>query len=94
MVNASFNGKRMWAYTPGVEIDNASGFSAIPSGYVSKGSGNSYNGLNEYAAFWTSTAAEDDADMAVYYYLNVNQSEIFSQKADKQSLSLSVRCVR
>ena len=94
MVNASFNGKRMWAYTPGVEIDNASGFSAIPSGYVSKGSGNSYNGLNEYAAFWTSTAAEDDAEMAVYYYLNVNQSEIFSQKADKQSLALSVRCVR
>lgn len=94
MADAFFNGNRMWSYKKEVGIDNASGFAAIPSGYVTKGANSAFTGLKDYAIFWTSTPSADDANMAIYYYLNVNQAGIFSHQADKQSLALSVRCVR
>ena len=94
MADAWFNGTRMWAYKPEVGITNASGFAAIPSGYVNTGSGATYTGLGDYAMFWTSTSSAEDESMATYYYFNVNQKEVFSHKADKNSLALSVRCVR
>lgn len=94
MADAWFNGSRMWAYKPEIGINNTSGFSAIPSGYVTISSQPKYTAINEYAAFWTSTSSGEDAGMAIYYYLNVNQKEVFSHQAEKKSLALSVRCVR
>ena len=95
MADATFNGNSMWAYNPEVGVDNASGFAAIPSGYVIlNGTDKKYSGLNQYAMFWTSSSAENDATMGIYYYLNVNQAGFFTHQGDKESLALSVRCVR
>lgn len=94
MVNAKFIGNRMWTFWPQVNITNKSGFGALPCGYVlDRGSDNNqkYQGLNEYATFWTS---DTDGDMAIYRYIYVEQNDVMLAKGDKTSFRASVRCVK
>ena len=92
MGNAYFNGNLMWEYWPAVgEITNASGLSMIPAGYYSN---SQFNGLNEYATFWTADAVEDEEGMAYYRYVICDQPEFLLGKGDIKTYGANVRCVR
>ena len=103
MADAKFNGVTMWDYWPAVgTITNASGFSAVPAGYINLGeqatdgtypNATSY-GVYEYAAFWTADSVEGDDSMAYYRYIVDNQPDFFISKGDKKNFGASVRCVR
>ncbi len=92
MVDATFNGSKMWEFWPQVKITNSTRFSAIPVGYmVNNGSSYSLKGLNKYAMFWASDAS---ADMASARYLYVDKTEFFAGEYGKDAIRASVRCVR
>lgn len=94
MADVHFNGVKMWEYWPNVKITNQVGFAALPAGYANKdGNFNAFVGINNYAAFWTSTLSEDGTQ-AIYRYMNVNSPDLYTGKADKHSFAASVRCIR
>ncbi|MBP5218662.1 MAG: hypothetical protein J6Z47_06930 [Bacteroidales bacterium] len=94
MVNAKFIQNRMWTFWPEVNITNKSGFCALPGGYVlDRGSDDNqkFQGMNNYAVFWTS---DSDGDSALYRYIYVKQNDVMLGKGDKTSFRASVRCVK
>ncbi len=102
MADAKLNLKEMWEYWPEVgEITNKSKMSMIPSGYANLGEKvdggyptADFNGIYEYAAFWTADRVEDEANMAYYRYLICDQPDMFIGKGDVNTFGASVRCVR
>ena len=93
MVNASFNGNRMWEFWPEVKITNSSRFSAIPAGYaVVEGDQSTFKGFDNYAFFWTSDTVS--ADMAVARYIYVDKPEVYAGEFGKNSIRATVRCVK
>ena len=103
MVDALFNGNKMWEYWPAVgHITNESNMSVIPVGYANLGEmaedgsypSASFTNLYKAAAFWTSTEVEDNESMAYYRYLRSDEPDLFVGKGDKLSLGASVRCIR
>ena len=95
MTDAWFNDTRMWSYWPLLKTETDSGFAALSSGYILLlGSDRKYQGIYNYAAFWTSTESKEDSEQAIYYYMNGNQRRVYSHSADKNAMALSVRCVR
>lgn len=92
MVDATFNGSKMWEFWPAVKINNATRFSAIPVGYmVEDGHSTSFKGMNNYAMFWTS---DNSGDMAVARYIYVDKPVLYEGEFGKGSMRASVRCVR
>ena len=94
MVNAKFIENRMWAFWPEVKITNKSGFCALPGGYaLDRGSEENqrFQGMNDYAVFWTS---DTSGDSALYRYIYVKQNDVMLAKGDKTSFRASVRCVK
>ena len=102
-VSAEFNGEPMLEYWPAVgDITNASGVGLLPVGYANLGeknasgvySGADFQGMNEYAVFWTADVVDGDPDMAYYRYLIGDQPDFYVGKGDRNSFGASVRCVR
>ncbi len=93
MVDAYFNGDRMWEYWPKVNITDSSHFSAIPAGYAfTDGEGGyEFNAFCEYATFWVN---DTYSDKGVYRYLYVDKTDCFVGTAEKDSFLASARCVR
>lgn len=95
MVDAYFNGERLWEYWPEVKVTNSTGFSALPCGYAMlTGSGGTFSGAAGYAAFWTSDEDESDSDMAYYRYFYLKLPDVHRAAAHKKDFAASVRCVR
>ena len=101
--NAEFNGDPMLEYWPVVgDITNEAGLSLIPVGYSNLGEKNAsgkypsayFQGMNEYAVYWTADTVEDNESMAYYRYLIGDQPDFYVGKGDKNSFGASVRCVR
>lgn len=92
MVDAYFNGERMWEYWPAVKITNSTKMSVLPCGYAIAASYNAFKGEFDYATFWTSDSV--DEDYATYKYIHVKQPKVYSAKGDKNSFLASVRCVK
>lgn len=93
MVDATFNGDRLWEFWPDVKITNQSRFSAIPLGYAMvEGASASFRAYKEYAMFWTADAS--GADMGIARYIYVDKPAFFSGEYGKESLRANVRCVR
>lgn len=92
--DAFLNDKRMWDYWPGVERTNTTGLAIIPAGYVLAGVKPSFKRIYDYAAFWTATENEENPSLARYRYMYVKDNDVKATWGDKQSLALSVRCVR
>ena len=93
MVDATFNGDKLWEFWPEVKITNKSRFSALPLGYaVIEGSGAAFRSYKEYAMFWTADASGSDMGIARYIY--VDKPAFFSGEYGKESLRANVRCVR
>lgn len=95
MADVRMEGAKMWEFWPQVKITNASGFTAIPSGYATVGPETPvYKGWEDFAAFWTADTSESDEALAYYYYLHESEPDVMTGQGDKASLALSVRCVR
>lgn len=95
MVKARFLGEQMWPYWPDVNITNETLFNAIPVGYMDLATSVEAYGYKEYAAWWTSdTIKEGEDNLGVFRYIYCEDPEIKKGKGSKQSLALSVRCVK
>ena len=93
MVDASFNGSKMWEFWPDVKITNSSRFSAIPVGYATiEGDKPAFKGLYKYAMFWASDSV--DSNMAVVRYIYVDKPVLYGGEFGKNSVRASVRCTR
>ena len=92
MVNAQFVDVDMWSYWPEVPITNERKFCALPVGY------RDYtveslpeDGYKTYACFWT---ADNNEDLGVFRYIYERQNVIQKGQGDKNTLAMSVRCVK
>lgn len=93
MVDATFNGDRMWEFWKDVKITNSSRFSAIPAGYATID--NDVVSFKDYltrALFWTSDSKNDDVALARYIYMD--KPVLFGGEFGKNSIRASVRCIR
>lgn len=88
-----FNGSKLWEFWPDVKITNASGFTAIPTGFATVEDGKyEFKGYGGYAMYWT--ADEKDSDLAYVRYIYVDKPDLYCTAADKKGIAASVRCVR
>ena len=82
-----------------------SGMAVLPVGYANLGitpeikSKSSYpaalfEGIYEFAAFWTADEVENDANMAYYRYMYAKNPHLMIGKGYKETFGASVRCVR
>ena len=97
MVDAYFNGDRMWEFWPGVDIPKEyteSALKVIPVGYYNAATKETFNGMLDYACFWTSDAYEADDTQAYYRYIYKKENTLKLGNADKKSMAMSVRCVK
>ena len=93
MVDARFNGEKMWPHSADVRITNFKYFGAIPAGYAYKnGDGYEFAGAFKYAAFWVREKA--DATHGQYRYFHYDSPDVYLGIADKSSFLATVRCVR
>lgn len=92
MADASFREEKMWEYWPQVTITNKYGFNALPVGYIdSLDTISTYDNWGEYACWWTSDSSEGQG---VYLYLYEELPKAQMGKGDKNTLYMSVRCVK
>lgn len=89
MLDATFNGVKMWEFWPQVRITNSTGISVLPMGYANVAD-MSFSGIKEYASFWT---ADTKGDQAVYRYIYQKENILHTGYADKTSMAMPVRCV-
>ena len=87
-----FNGTKMWEYWRDVKITDKHKLSMIPVGYATVADKDyDFQGVNTYAAFWTS----DEADgMGVFRYIYQDKDIVYRGRASKTDFAASVRCVR
>ena len=52
------------------------------------------NGYKEYACFWTADEDEEDNSLGVFRYIYQKDNSIQRGLGDKETLALSVRCVK
>lgn len=91
IVNALFQGSEMWTYNADVQFTNATGFNALPAGFVDMNDPhNTWNQYGHYAYFWT---ADANGDMGTYLYIYEKVPQVRKNHGDKNTLYLSVRCV-
>ncbi|MBR4808890.1 MAG: hypothetical protein IK031_01255 [Bacteroidales bacterium] len=92
MVKATFNGSDMWEYYRGVNVQNATHLSVLPTGYANVAEGRyRFYGFMSYAVFWTSS---DNGDKGVYRYIYQEYDNVYCGLADKDAFAASVRCIR
>jgi len=95
MVDAAFQKVKMWPYWPDVVITNQHLFNALPVGYMDLSTTNEIYGYKEYACWWTADSVTDhDVEMGVYRYIYAEEPEVKKGKGSKDTLLLSVRCVK
>lgn len=93
LADATFNSFTMWEYWPAVgTITNSSKFAVIPAGYANLVT-SSFDGVYDFAAFWTGTEHEQDDNMAYAVNMAVGEPEIYYGTRDKKSFGASVRCI-
>lgn len=93
MADAKFLGNDVWDYWPDVPITNAFGANAIPVGYLDfTYSRTIMQGVDEFACWWT--ASETDDDLGIFRYIYEENPLVQEGKGDKNTLALSVRCVK
>lgn len=95
MADASFQKAKMWPYWRQVTITNQYKFNAIPVGYMDSATTNETYGYKEYACWWTSdTVMDQGIELGVYRYIFAEEPAIKKGKGSKETLLLSVRCVK
>ena len=93
MVDASFNGDKLWEFNKGVKVTGESGFAALPVGYANiDGTDSQFSDFYNYAVFWT--ADELNQEQAYYRYMYVTSPDVNVSTGHKQAFAAPVRCVR
>ena len=93
MANADFLEEPLWPYCKEVNITNSLHFNAIPVGYIDRTYYYTPNsGEREYAIFWTADAKDDT--LAYYRYIYGKDPVVHKGEGSRNSLALSVRCVK
>ena len=90
LVDAHFNGSKMWEFWPDVKITGKSGIDMIPMGYANAVT-RAFSAAGNYAAFWT--ADEAGTGKAVYRYVYARNNLLYEGTADKAGMAMNVRCV-
>lgn len=90
MLDATFNGVKMWEFWPDVKITNSTGISVIPMGYANNVD-KVFTGIKQYAAFWTGDTL---GEQAIYRYIYLKENFLHTGYADKTSMAMPVRCVK
>lgn len=92
MADASFVDVKMWSYWPQVAITNKTNFCAIPVGYLDLTKEDKpESAYKTYACFWTQDQVEDRGEFRSIF----EQGELVQKSlGDKNTLALSVRCVK
>lgn len=105
MADGSFNSEKMWPYSPAVgDPANNSGLAFIPTGYANLGLTPAvkssvypeakFEGLFDYAVFWTEDEVEGEEGLAYYRYVMSTLPHLMIGKGNKEAFGASVRCVR
>jgi len=93
MVNAQFVEKDMWPYWPQVPITNKIQFCALPVGYRDFTlESTPEDGYKSYACFWTTD--DNEENLGEFRYIYEKENSIQVGHGDKNTLAMSVRCVR
>lgn len=91
MTYAKFTKVDLWEFWPDVDVNDKTKLAALPFGYANLES-EVFNGLYEFAAFWT--ADEMDGEQAYYRYIHADKPDFYPGAGDKASFGASVRCVK
>lgn len=94
MVDAHFNGQKVWEYWPAIKITNETGLALMPLGYFNPFTKEDFNGILQYGCFWTADTRADEPGQAIYKYIYLKENDLKTASADKGGLAMSVRCVR
>ena len=92
IIDASFNGSKMWPFSANVTISNSTRFSAIPAGYAVHDGTSPVFKNQTYALFWTSDAEDDNEAYA--RYLIADKPDLYVGAFGKNTMLATVRCVR
>lgn len=97
MVDASFNGEKLWEFWPEVKITNKSKLALLPFGYATLDN-DKFEGSSEYAIFWTSDSVDSgERKVGTYRYLvNIDKGNpnMLLGTADPKLFGASVRCIK
>ncbi len=91
MVDAKFNGRKLWPYSPECTPLNMFRWAALSAGSCTNDY-NNYSGLASYAFWWS--AAEKDSNNAYYRYIYSNLPDFNYNYTNKAGMGASVRCVK
>ncbi len=93
MLDATFNYDQstLWTYWKGMDINNRSGLSILPTGWANLATGQ-FSGVKEYAVFWTADSYDDSQAYCRVIY--EKSQELGIEIHDKASYGASVRCVK
>lgn len=97
LVDAYFNGDKMWEFWPDVDVPKdmtKSVLKIIPAGYYNAGTSEVFRGMLDYACFWTSETNPEDSSQGLYRYIYKKENAVKIGSADKKSMAMPVRCVR
>lgn len=94
MVDAKFNGQKLWEFWPENKITGESKLAFLPAGYADRESGRVYE-QGSFSVFWTSSESKDGQGM--YRYIvnkEIGNPDLLSGKGDKKTFAANVRCIR
>ena len=92
MLDASFNGEKLWEYWPEVTMSDESHFSALPTGYgVNENGSYTYPTFSSYAFFWS---AEDRGESGAARYFSEKNNNVYYGFFDKNTIIGAVRCIK
>lgn len=94
MTDAYFNRTKMWEYWPKVNIDNATGFSAMPVGYATiDAEGNCQFKDTQLRSMWW-TGDMFNSNQGILKYIYADSPDVFCFAGHRDYLAAPVRCVR
>ncbi|MEG1288837.1 MAG: FISUMP domain-containing protein [Bacteroidales bacterium] len=91
MVDASFNGNKIWPFSANTTAANKFQWNALAAGSCTNNY-NNYSGLFGYAFWWSSTQLSET--QANYRYVYYDQPDFPLNYTPKDSFGASVRCVK
>lgn len=90
---ATFNGDRLWTYSPNNSHRDQIGWNSYPTGaYLDSEKSDKFLGFGEYAFYWS--AGERDEETAYYRYIYFDADYLHYNSVEKDGFRASVRCVR
>ena len=91
MAPATFNGEKIWPYSPDVDITNDYGWNALAAGTCTLNY-SQFSNVGKYGFWWSGT--EKDSNNAHFRYIYNEYPNVSFNLSSKDGMAASVRCVR